>query len=210
MMRYEDRKYRLTGMTPLLGSQPAAADIRTKFVASKAPAQERGEEETDMLPALEERGLTVFLRDKDGTLSIMDYMMVGYLKEVANRMKDQLGIKQARAKMEMYAFVSPRIIPICQGGCGVKAPSGTLERSLRAQTMQGPRTTLTASEMIEAPIEAPWEIEFSIRLLDNAATKTSGKIDWDTIETVLDYGAMCGIGQWRNGGYGRFTWERIE
>ena len=30
------------------------------------------------------------------------------------------------------------------------------------------------------------------------------------VETALEYGRYCGLGQWRNGGYGRFTWKRIE
>ena len=30
------------------------------------------------------------------------------------------------------------------------------------------------------------------------------------VEMALDYGRYCGLGQWRNGGYGRFVWKRIE
>ena len=32
----------------------------------------------------------------------------------------------------------------------------------------------------------------------------------EAVETALEYGRYCGLGQWRNGGYGRFTWKRIE
>ena len=74
---------------------------------------------------------------------------------------------------------------------------------LRAQTMQGPRVTLAASEQIDDP----WTIEFTVKLIGNPGTRTSAPITWEAIETALDYGSICGaLGQWRNGGYGRFTW----
>ena len=33
---------------------------------------------------------------------------------------------------------------------------------------------------------------------------------WPAVEEWLDYGAARGIGQWRNSGKGRFTWEELK
>ena len=40
--------------------------------------------------------------------------------------------------------------------------------------------------------------------------EVDGEILWEAVEMALDYGRYCGLGQWRNGGYGRFVWKRIE
>ena len=80
------------------------------------------------------------------------------------------------------------------------------ERSLRADTMQGPRTTVAASEQINAP----WEMTFTVRLIQNSGSKSSAALTFEAIEDALDYGQLCGLGQWRNGGHGRFTWERVD
>ena len=72
--------------------------------------------------------------------------------------------------------------------------------------MRGPRVSLAASEMIDLP----WSVEFVVTLLPNPVSKSSAQVTWDAIETALDYGQFQGLGQWRNGGYGRFTWERVD
>ena len=59
---FETRKYRLTGLEAMLGSQPASRTLRTEFIASKAPSPAEVEEEDNLLGNMEERGLTVFLR----------------------------------------------------------------------------------------------------------------------------------------------------
>ena len=66
-MLYESRKYRLTGLSPILGSQPASEAIRTQFVASKAPDSDLSEEERALFESDERqtRGLSVFARDPE-------------------------------------------------------------------------------------------------------------------------------------------------
>lgn len=204
-MKLESRNYILRGLTPLLGSQPADSKIRTTYIASKAPLpEEQGQAETDMLPD-ENKGYTVFLRDHGG-LVLMDYAIIGYFKGAVKAMESENGVKQSASKVGTYVFAEPRILPILRNGERIEAPDSVLERSLRAQTMQGPRTTLSASEMIESG----WELNFTLKLLDNAGSVKSRAITWDVLESALDYGALKGIGQWRNGGYGRFAWERTE
>ena len=205
-MRIEERKYRLQGFTPLLGSQPANPDVRTAYIASKAPSPAQVDEENEMLPDMESKGLTVFLRrNGDDALSMMDYHMVAFFKTACKALAADNGIKQAESKVGTYVFVEPRVIPILQNGAPIIEEDSVLERPLRAQTMQGPRVTLAASERIDDP----WSIEITVKLIANDGTAKSKPITWEALEEALDYGALRGMGQWRNGGWGRFAWERV-
>ena len=69
---------------------------------------------------------------------------MGFLKESGNTLKDQLGIRNLRSKIDQYIYILPRRIHFA------KKPDGVLERPLRAMTMQGPRVALTRSDMVKA------------------------------------------------------------
>ena len=159
-----------------------------------------------MLPEDADKGMTVFLRDTDSTLILMDYAIVGYFKSAITALKSENGIAQVKSKVGTYLFVEPRAIPIYQEGDPVVEPDDVLERPLRAETMKGPRVSLAASELVKDP----WEITITVRLLENEGTAKSKRLTFDAVEDALDYGALKGLGQWRNGGYGRFTWERVD
>lgn len=205
-LQFQTRKYRLIGITEMLGSKPGDPDVYTNYIASKAPIDEMGAAERDMLPK-DEKGCTVFSRRlDDGALCLLDYMLVGFFKEAAKACADVHGVKQAASKVGTYVFVAPRVIPILRDGKNLHVPDGLLERSLRAETLQGPRIALAASEQINAP----WTMEFEVTLLLNKGTKASEPITWKVLEDALNYGALKGLGQWRNGGYGRFVWEEIK
>lgn len=213
-IKSEIRKYRLTGITPMLGSNPANPKIYSEFVASKAENIEKALEETAMLPneddlrekleQIKTMGLTVFLRDGEN-LVIGNHVIKGFLKAAMLALKDQIGITAPKSKVDNYVFVLPTYIPILRDGKPIKAPDGYNERSLRAETMQGPRVTLASSEQIEAP----WTVEIDIRLVWNSGSAKSKGITWETVETALGYGELKGLGQWRNAGNGSFTFERI-
>ena len=176
-MKIESRTYRLTGTTPLLGSQAANPAVRTEYLASKAPSPAQAEEEEKMIPAAtaDERGLTVFMRNpEDDGLCVMDYVLVGFFKEACKALAMENGIKQSASKIGTYVFVEPRVIPIKRGKEPVYATDGVLERPLRAQTMQGPRVTLTASERVELP----WEMTITVKLIANESTGKSKPVDW--------------------------------
>ena len=49
-----------------------------------------------------------------------------------------------------------------------------------------------------------------MELLPNDKTAKSNGITWQDIELALDYGMRNGLGQFRNGGYGRFTWQEVR
>lgn len=199
----ETRTYRLHGLSELLGSQPSNPDVRTAYLSSKEP--EKVQEENEYLPQdVDDKGLTVFLRDpKSGTLALMDYVIKGFLKE-SLKVCDN-GIKNAASKVDNFVFIEPRMLQIEKDGEPVKTPDLIFERSLRAMTMQGPRTALAASECVYAP----WTIDFTVTLLTNDGTKMSRAVTFDAIEQALTYGRFKGLGQWRNGGYGKFECERI-
>lgn len=205
MMNFEKRSYILTGISPILGSQPADPEIRTNFIASKAPAGTDIDAENEMLPTEDLGGLTVFLRSaEDGGIAILDYVVIGFLKEAVGALAAQNSIAMAGSKVGKYVFCEPRTIHLMRDDEHVAEPDGMCERSLRAQTMQGPRNALAASEQVDDP----WRIEITLSLIPNSGTKKSQPITWNVIEDALDYGRFKGLGQWRNGGYGRFTWER--
>jgi hypothetical protein len=93
-----------------------------------------------------------------------------------------------------FIFVSPRRIRI-----GDPAQQlATLSRPLRAMTMRGPRVALATSELI--PEAASFKVE--IGTLDP-------KLD-DIVRQCLAYGALKGLGQWRNAGFGRFSFQEVK
>jgi hypothetical protein len=87
-------------------------------------------------------------------------------------------------------FVTPRqidLVPV----------SGICTRPLRADTMQGERVSLASSEVIPAGTSFELEIETLTPALDKLVVK------------CLDFGSKKGLGQWRNSGKGRFSWEKV-
>ena len=210
MSLFESRKYRLTGLSPILGSQPASEAIRTQFVASKAPELEMSEEEKELFEADERqtRGLSVFARDpeNDDQVILLDYMVRGFFKAALAALQKQLGVKSYKSKVDKYLFVYPRRIPLLRNGEPIYDEDDEYERPLRADTPKGPRVGLQSSERINTP----WSIDIEIRLIANDRSAKSSELSWEAVETALDYGALSGLGQFRNGSFGTFSWERID
>lgn len=75
---------------------------------------------------------------------------------------------------------------------------GICERPLRAMGAQGERVALARSETVPAGTQ----LTIEIKLIDPA-------LRWYVIEW-LEYGKLRGLGQWRNSGKGRFTYEILE
>lgn len=200
-MTQMQRKYKITLIDRLLGTIPKNKELFTKYVLAKYNneyPQEEGQEAENEMSTLDAmspagNGETGFFTDPDG-IYIMDYHVKGFLKEAGNILKDNLKIKALRSKIENFVFVEPRFIWLAD------APHGRLERPIRAQTMKGPRTSLVSSDYVEAGTA----FDITITLIPHQ------EITWHVIEALLDYGRFKGIGQWRNGGYGRFKWKRIS
>jgi hypothetical protein len=201
-------KIKITFTEELLGTKAANKDVFATFIASKAPDGDRRKEELDTAEHREEAGTTIFHRNEAGDLMLWDYQVKGFLKEAADILrqteeepKQTDGEKKtrkrwgsAKSKFDNFVFVFPRKISL-----GKKECDDICERPLRAQTMQGPRVSLARSEVISAGTS----FEIEIRLLPNAP------ITEPMIRECLDYGQFKGIGQWRNSGKGRFTWEEL-
>lgn len=214
-MNIGTRKYILTGRTPMLGSNPANPQIYEQFIQSKIADLRKGEEEKNMLPTEEQlkemekdiraQGFTVFLRDGDN-LVISGHVIKGFFKAALTTLKGQLNIGSPKSKIDELLFVGENYIPLTRkDGTPITKPDKICERSLRCETMQGPRVSLASSEQVDE-----WQVAVTLTLIDNSGTAKSKPLTWDVIEECLNYGYFKGLGQWRNSGLGSFTWEQVQ
>lgn len=193
-------KVKLTFTEPILGTCPQNEDIYRDFIGSKAPDASTVDDEVAALgaDAVVEKGKTVFPRLDDGTPFLYDYQIKGFLKDTVGGLRkvkntQSSKIKAYKKEIDKLIFPEPRCIPILFDGNITEC-----QRPLRAQTMQGERVSLAISESIPAGAT----VEFTITMLSDEHEAL--------VRECLDYGRFSGIGQWRNSGKGRFTWEEIE
>jgi hypothetical protein len=151
-----------------------------------------------------EKGMTVFPKLEDGTPYLYDYQIKGFFKDTCGGLRKVSGsasskIKAYKKEIDKLIFPEPRRIPIAFDG-----KIGECQRPLRAQTAQGERVSLAISEEIPAGAS----VEFSVVMLSDDPEKPLGDQE-KLVREWLDYGKYSGIGQWRNSGKGRFTWEEI-
>ena len=138
-------------------------------------------------------GYTTFMRDEDG-IFIYNYMIQGFLRENGNTLKDDLGVKNLKSKLENNLFIRPRRIRFYQEEDVVRDYDATLPRSLRTIGKQGPRTMIQKSDLVSAGSR----LTFTLTLHDHK------ELTSDVLQAILEYGQYRGLGQWRNGGYGTF------
>lgn len=203
-------KVKITFIEPVLGTWPANPNVAREFIASKSPDASTIEDEVAALgaEAAADKAMTVFPRDENGRPAFWDYQIKGFFKDACQMLgriggKTETGKKRAvneSGKLTAYKkvidgliFVSPRMIPI-----DVNGAIGDCQRPLRAQTAQGERVSLVNSEEIPAGSECIIEVTC---LDDN---HMAAVLEW------LDYGKLRGIGQWRNSGKGRFTYQILS
>lgn len=184
---------KVTFLTPVLGTQPQK-DVASEYLGEKVGVRA---DELETLPELLEKGTTVFHRLPDTHEPLYyDFHVLGLLKEAGQAFNGKEGLpKNLRSKVATYAFVRPRRIML-------RLPDGAPlngeyeERPLRAQTQQGPRTALARSEKLPEGTSFTCEVG----LLPSDVTEK-------VLRELLDYGIVKGFGQWRGGGWGRFTYE---
>lgn len=199
----ETMKVKITTIEGMLGTSPANEEIYRDFIGSKAPDASTVDDEVAALgtDAVAEKGMTIFPKDENGNPFMWDYQIKGFFKDACSMLsrvkgKDATlssGLKAYKKVIDGMIFPAPRQIPIQFDG-----EIGICQRPLRAQTMQGERVALSISEEISAGAV----IEFTVTVLD--------KNHLDLVREWLDYGILRGLGQWRNSGKGRFTWEEID
>ena len=194
-------KFRITFTDDLLGTCSGNADIHREFIASKAPDAQKIEDEVAALgvEGVEEKTMTIFPKLPDGTPFLWDYQIRGFFKEICGAMRGIDGtksskIKAYKKKVDNTIFVEPREIPLDLDGMQID----NCQRPLRAQAMQGERVALANSEVCPEGTSC----EFSVLcMIDD---------DVELVREWMKYGRHKGIGQWRNSGKGRFTFEEIS
>lgn len=209
-MKTKILKVKITFLEPVLGTWPSNQNVARDFIAGKSPDAATIEDEVAALgaDAVADKGMTVFPRNENGEPVLYDYQIKGFFKDSCGMLarvggKTETGKKRAvneSGKLSAYKkvidgliFPQPRMIPI-----KVNGEIGDCQRPLRAQTAQGERVSLANSEEIPAGSTCEFEILLMDESLENAV------LEW------LDYGVLRGIGQWRNSGKGRFTFDIID
>lgn len=208
-MKTSELKVRLTFFEEVLGTASNNPEIHDEFIASKAPdapgKNARRKEEIEALGVGEaiEKSMTVFPRivvDGNSVPFVWDYQIRGFFKDscaALRNVKESLSSKLTAYKKEIdgKVFVKERKIPFQNYGQVEEC-----QRPLRAQAGQFEMNTLAHSETVQAGSY----IELTIMVLD------SKKCDLlEVVKEWLDYGELRGLGQWRDSGKGRFTWEEI-
>ena len=116
-------------------------------------------------------------------------MAKGFVKNAGNVLKDSIGIKALRSKLDDLCFIMPRRIFL-----GKDEPDGVVERPIRVSTPKGERVSLIRSDYVgEGTV-----FKFKVALFNHK------EVDMEVIDCLMQYGKFMGFGQWRNGGYGQF------
>lgn len=190
-------KVKVTFTEPILGTLSGNAEIAEEFILSKHPdGPQEDELHADRPEGDVEKSSTVFPRE-DGKPFLWDYQIKGFFKDACSMLKRCSGTKSSKLAahkkvIDGVIFPGPRKIFI-----DIEGEIEWCERPLRAQTAQGERIALARSESIPAGSS----ITFDITCLDKKYESF--------VKEWLDYGALRGLGQWRNSGKGRFSYKLL-
>jgi hypothetical protein len=183
----ESKDYKIVLTENMLGTIPKDKKIYETYIESLKPI-EITESESITVEEIEEKGWTGFHTDEGG-LFLFDYLCKGFLKHAGHVLRDVVGIKQLKSKLTDFVFIEPRKVYL-----GKQEPDGVFERPLRAQTPQGERVCLARSDYVSAGLE----ISFKITMIPHK------EITWKVIDRLMKHGELMGLGQFRNGSFGRF------
>lgn len=135
---------------------------------------------------IEKTHTVVFARD-DGRPAYEGRAFNGALKESANILKEQFGVRNFRSKLVERVFVCERYSTF---------PAETVirieERPISVMTRQGPRTSLKRCEVVESV-----PIAFTLHVLEDGVVKPT------FLETMIRYSCLNGFGADRSQGSGR-------
>lgn len=213
-MNFENSKLkvRLTLLEQCLGTKPGNDELLRDYIVSKsgdevkmAEEMKAREEDVNTEDAIEKK--MTFFDKQAGHPYIWDYMVKGFLKEAWKTVKGIKGskcseFKAYKQKIDNVIFLADEDRTIFFKDGNGKLVEGSAvtekERSLRAQTMQGERVALARSESVPAGSTLTFTFIFLEPELEAC------------VRECLDYGFYKGLGQWRNGGYGRFKWQEVK
>ena len=191
---------KLTFTERILGTVPKDKEVYAAYIATRiALDDEVVAAELATVESVEEKGWTGFHQNGKGAF-LYDYMIKGFFKDACGMLRrvPGTGSKKLTAYKKVIdglVFVEPReiVLTLPEG-----AETSVLERPLRAQTAQGERVALARSDTCPAGTS----IEFKVLVLGGVSEKLL--LEW------LEYGQLRGLGQWRNAGYGQFTYEMTK
>jgi len=196
----------------LLGTRAGNKELACDYQAAKHPEQVQ-EDELAAIENIDEtiaKSSTVFDRDDAGRPFLWDYQFKGFFKEACLAMietdtltKEEL--KKVRLTNYLYKRTIDKQVFVCPRMIFLDLPEGVdcqklefCERPLRGQTMKGERISLARSEVAPSGTKIVLEI------------KCMNKKHEPFIEQWLTYGALSGMGQWRNSGKGRFVFRILD
>jgi len=197
-------KIEVTFTEQVLGAIPKDKDTYMRYVIGRAKkegvelTEEQIKQEANTVEEMEETGWTGF-HTKDGEPFEYDYVWLGFFKDACGMLRrgdDTLSakIRAYKKNIDGLVFIKPRQI-------FYEMPDGTemgiIERPLRASTPQGERVALARSDTL--PVGT--KMSFEVWIIPNS------DVDEEVLREWLDYGALRGLRQWRNAGYGTFTYE---
>lgn len=197
---------KITFTEEVQGTSSPIKDVHREYIAEKAPNFILAEQEVDYIDETDviEKTMTIFPKE-NGIPFFWDYQIKGFFKDSCNalsRCPETITYKGVSGKefrayrkiIDGCIFVQPRKILI-------EIPSslsmGTCQRPLRASTAQGERIALANSETVPAGSTCSFDVVCLNEKYINYV------LEW------LDYGQLRGLGQWRNSGKGRFSFEPI-
>lgn len=194
----------LDGLEKLIGFKLSPED-RANAIAGKLESLK------ESLNELELKGTTVFFWDKEKNLPcIGDHMIYGFMKaagEALARTKERKNatmlqsISYTQSIINQHVRCDQRFITFDKDIMRKEDGSPLyLQRSLRAETAQGPRISLAKSEQVDAGAK----IQFSLKILKDSP------LTQEILTTIFQYGEFTGLGQWRNSGFGEFTFEMMK
>lgn len=174
--------------------------------------EDGGEEVAAEKAAIEEvtaKGITIFRRNDDDCPILLDYQIKGFFKTAFRSFVDfreeitinkrkgggvKIGSTTYKRVVDTGIFVSPRQIPLVipEGG-----NIAIVERPLRIDSFPE-RTAIATSETV--PVGTRFEFTVTAQCPEL----------YPHIKEALNYGECHGMGAWRGGGHGRFTWQEMD
>lgn len=190
-------QYTLCFQEPLLGAIPKNPEIYKQYIMKRAALEdEEIAKEVNSVESVEESGWTGFHWD-DAGIFLFDYVVKGFLKDACGVLRRAQGTESI--KLKAYKKVIDGLLFIAPRKLRLELPAGEeigiVERPLRTSGPTGDRVALARSDSCPPGTK----VSFDLVVL--------GEVGEKLLTEWFDYGALRGLGQWRNAGYGSFTYE---
>ena len=218
-------KIKLTFIRPIIGSQPANEDLRRTYIVNKMTTGKTGmsgevamskvedeinnlkkdEKYNETINEIKDKSITVFYRNEEGKQSVSAIQLRGFFKDAFAFVAKELKIKDLQKKdgsdfkgeAKYRDYIGERIA-FDQELYPFEGELELFSRSLRAETMMGPRICIATSELCKKPSD----VTFKVLVTDD--------IDKRILKAILDRGLFKGISQWANAQYGTFKYTLEE